>query len=344
MHLLIQSENAFKSKANYSDSSHRRHCVSISGFSRENFDKFVKLATSYVLGSVILKKFECHINIDRAISIIEALQIQCDLTVGEIKKAIDKGALWHSRGKATQRCRRVKKTLNIDDKLHFYYDENILAQSPTPATLIADHGDYSVWFKPYGMLSQGSKWSDHCTITRWAQKHLSPERVVFPVHRLDRAATGLILVAHSKNAARAFSAMFEQHQLEKTYHIIVHGDHQQHPQPETVALAIDGKSARSHFSCMAYDKERDLSLLKVNIESGRKHQIRIHAASMDLPVVGDRLHGAHPQLTTAHEKALAPQADLQLCAVSLRFNCPIHHIERSFILPEAMRPQLSQLR
>ncbi len=303
--------------------------------------KFDKLTDNNLLSRFVLKKFECHINIDRTITIIDALQIQCDLTVGEIKKAIDKGALWHSRGKTTQRCRRLKKTLQLGDKLHFYYDLAVLSQIPTPATLIQDLTDYSIWYKPYGMLSQGSKWSDHCTITRWAQKNLQPERAVFPVHRLDRAATGLILVAHTKHAARALSRMFEQHQLEKMYQIIVHGNHQQRPQPETVALAIDNKPARSHFSCLAYDQERDLSLLKVVIESGRKHQIRIHAASIGLPVVGDRLH---PKTSVDNQVETVNQAiDLQLCAVALKFTCPIHHVEHQFTLPEALRPQLLTL-
>ncbi len=291
---------------------------------------------SYFLSRFVLNKFECHINIDRTINIIEALQIQCDLSVADIKKAIDKGALWHSRGKTTQRCRRLKKSLHIGDKLHFYYDLNVLSQHPPPATLIADLADYSVWFKTYGMLSQGSKWSDHCTITRWAQKHLTPERVVFPVHRLDRAATGLILVAHSKSAARALSEMFAQHQLVKTYHIIVHGQHTQQ-ESQTVDSAIDGKPARSHFSSLAYDEKSDKSLMKVTIESGRKHQIRIHAASIDLPVVGDRLHG----ITKGNDGA--EQEDLQLCAVELKFNCPIHNIEQCFEVPEEMRPLLNNL-
>ena len=290
-----------------------------------------------------MKKFECHINIDRNVSIIEALQIQCDLSVGEIKKAIDKGALWHSRGKITQRCRRLKKPLHIGDKLHFYYDFTVLSQVPTPATLIADLAEYSVWYKPYGMLSQGSKWSDHCTIIRWAQKNLLPERAVFSVHRLDRAATGLILVAHSKKAARALSQMFEQHQLEKTYNIIVHGNHQQRPQPETIESAVDGKPACSHFTHLDYDKERDLSLLKVNIESGRKHQIRIHAASIGFPVLGDRLHGKQQPLIEQENNLLDQQVDLQLCAVQLTFNCPISNIEQNFALPEVMRPQLNKL-
>ncbi|SEL67814.1 tRNA pseudouridine32 synthase / 23S rRNA pseudouridine746 synthase [Colwellia chukchiensis] len=287
-----------------------------------------------------MQKFQCQIHIEQTISITAAIQSHCQLSVSDIKKAIDKGALWLSRGKSTQRCRRLKKALKVGDVLHFYYDEAVLAQVPTPATLIADLVDYSVWYKPYGMLCQGSKWSDHCTITRWAQKHLTPERAVFPVHRLDRAATGLIIVAHSKSAARALSAMFAQHQLEKIYQIICHGDHRQRPQPETVTLAIDGKAACSHFSLLAYDAERHLSQLQVKIESGRKHQIRIHAASIGLPVVGDRLHGIALQATAQ----VNTEADLQLCAVTLRFTCPMSHVERVFTLPEPLRPQLANLR
>lgn len=304
-------------------------------------NKFVKLASISLLSRLVVKKFECHINIDRTISIVEALQIQCDLTVGEIKKAIDKGALWHSRGKTTLRCRRLKKTLHLGDKLHFYYDLAVLSQIPTPATLIADLVDYSIWYKPYGMLSQGSKWSDHCTIMRWAQKSLLPERAIFPVHRLDRAATGLIIVAHSKGAARALSMMFEQHQVEKTYHIIVHGNHQQRPQPETIELAIEGKSARSHFICLEYNQPSNLSLLQVKIESGRKHQIRIHAASIGLPIVGDRLHGNTTELEPT--EAFHQQVDLQLCAAQLRFICPIKNLEQQFSLPIELRPQLAKL-
>ena len=288
-----------------------------------------------------MNKFECHYHVKHPITIIEALQTQCDLTVGEIKKAIDKGALWHNRGKTTLRCRRLKKKLIVDDKLHFYYDATILSQTPTPALLIADMESYSVWYKPYGMLSQGSKWSDHCTITRWAQKNLQPERPVFPVHRLDRAATGLIIVAHTKKAAQAFSKMFELHQLEKIYHIIVYGNQQERSQPETVKLAIEGKSACSHFSTIGYDKQRDLSLVKVTIESGRKHQIRIHAASIGLPVVGDRLHGGN-NLTTLNVD-FKQEIDLQLCAVQLSFTCPIINTEQTFTLPESMCPQLEKL-
>ncbi|MBL4823140.1 MAG: RNA pseudouridine synthase, partial [Colwellia sp.] len=180
------------------------------------------------------------------------------LSKAQLKQAISKGALWLTRGKHTQRLRRLKKALQPDDELHFYYNEMVLASEVAPAILISDEGNYSVWYKPFGMLSQGSKWSDHCTITRFAQQYFPTERAVFIIHRLDRSATGLILIAHSKKAARALSAMFENrttndNSLEKHYQIIVHGNHSLNEQPQVLTTDVDGKSARSTFRCLTYD-------------------------------------------------------------------------------------------
>jgi len=303
-------------------------------------------------------KFEWHILIPKkniteqenctAISILEAYarEQNISLSKAELKQAISKGALWLTPAKnkkKTQRLRRVKKQLAFGDELHFYYNKEVLSTPVPQAQLIADLVDYSVWYKPYGMLSQGSKWSDHCTIARFAQQSLPNDRPAFIVHRLDRAATGLILVAHSKKAARALSNMFEHHQLEKHYQIIVHGDHNKRPQPEIIAIDVDGKSACSTFTCLAYDSLTERSLIKVKIDSGRKHQIRIHAASIGMPVVGDRLHG---------RANIEEELNLQLCAVSLRFVCPLatanlsasdnlcaEH-QRFFELPETLKPQL----
>jgi len=275
------------------------------------------------------------------------------LTKAELKLAVSKGALWLTRGKHTQRLRRVKKILQLGDELHFYYNAAVLATQVEPAQLIADMKEYSVWYKPYGMLSQGSKWSDHCTIARFVQQTLTPERPVFIVHRLDRAATGLILLAHSKKAARAFSALFERQsitesQLEKHYHIIVHGNHTLRPQPEVITTDVDGKKAKSTFTCLEYNEKNKQSLIQVKIDSGRKHQIRIHAASIGLPVVGDRLYGDRAKDETK-DKILAK--DLQLCAASLRFYCPLtsdnektHQSHQQammhFQLPKNLLPQL----
>jgi len=268
------------------------------------------------------------------------------LSKGQLKNAVAKGALWLTRGKHTQRLRRVKKALQQGDELHFYYNETVLSSQITGAVLISDETNYSVWYKPYGMLSQGSKWSDHCTIARFAQQYFTPERAVFIVHRLDRAATGLILIAHSKKAARALSAMFENrtiddYTLEKHYQIITHGNHSNNKQPEIITSDVDGKSARSTFTCLAYDETKNQSLIEVKIDSGRKHQIRVHAASIGLPVVGDRLHG----IADKNEAQ-----NLQLCAVNLSFICPLSinlsndketGIRKQFELTDALKLHLS---
>jgi len=285
-----------------------------------------------------LNKFELHLDITTENSaVITELSQKCALSNAQLKQAIQQGALWLTRGKSTQRLRRIKKPLKIADTLHFYYDEHILSQQPNEALLIEDCSDYSVWYKPYGMLSQGSKWSDHCTIARWAQIHLTPERAAFIVHRLDRAATGIILIAHSKKAARALSTMFEKHDLEKIYHIIIHGDHRLRPQPDTLTNDVDGKSASSHFTHMKYDEKNNASLVQVKIDTGRKHQIRCHAASINMPVVGDRLHGIVEEISDDR------QVDLQLCAVALSFVCPITAEQKAFKLPEHLMPSLNAL-
>lgn len=294
-------------------------------------------------------KFECHITIldenDKVLDVLNnhAATAVAELTDGErastplsnaqLKQAIAKGALWHTRGKQTIRIRRVKKNLHKNDQLHFYYNDEILSLNCPQATLVADHSDYSVWYKPYGMLCQGSKWSDHLTIDRFAQQNLQPERPCFIVHRLDRAASGLIIIAHSKTAARKFSLMFEKHQLEKIYQIIAHGDHSSHIQPEKVTLPIDDKPSTSFFTTLEYHPVSNLSLIEVSIESGRKHQIRKHAASIGLPVVGDRLHGKK----ASYDETL----NLQLCAVLLRFTCPISHQEVKYTLEQSLRPNIT---
>jgi tRNA pseudouridine32 synthase/23S rRNA pseudouridine746 synthase len=298
--------------------------------------------------------FEWHITISNdepnttPIAVLERYADEKNFVISKtaLKQAVNKGALWltpFANKKRTQRLRRIKRQLAVGDELHFYYNRDLLSCTVPEAKLIADLVGYSVWYKPYGMLSQGSKWSDHCTIARYAQQHLAVERPVFIVHRLDRAATGLILIAHSKKVAQTLSRMFEQHQLEKNYYIVVHGNHQQRPQPDVITSDIANKSACSSFACLIYDKKNNRSLVKVTIASGRKHQIRIHAASIGMPVVGDRLHGIADE-----NEAL----NLQLCAVSLRFDCPLNQLKQMssdvvkdtkpmfFEVPEALKPQL----
>ncbi|MCW8943383.1 MAG: RluA family pseudouridine synthase [Sedimenticola sp.] len=276
-------------------------------------------------------KQEHHIDISEAgKTALDWLAAHTVLSKQRIKQTMDKGAVWLTHGKYTQRLRRAKRVLPEGDTLHLYYDETVLLQQPPEPQLIADEGDYSVWYKPCGMLSQGSKWSDHCTINRWVEKHLKPQRPAFIVHRLDRAATGLILIAHSKQATQGLTACFEKRELDKRYRAIVRGDCSKRQQPETIDAEIDGRWARSNIQCLEYHAEMNRSLLEIQIESGRKHQIRRHLSGIGFPIEGDRLYGIGDE-----------KKDLQLTACSLKFTCPLTGLKRHYVLPDNLTPKLA---
>jgi len=242
---------------------------------------------------------------------VDLLQRASGLSKGQAKTAMNKGAVWLTRGKNTQRLRRATRKLRAGDEIHLYYDPQVLAETPAEPMLIADVGGYSVWNKPYGMRSQGSKWGDHCTITRWAERHLLPERPAFVVHRLDRAANGLILVAHSRSMAAALSSLFRERNIEKRYRAWVAGDFSGQPSPLRVDRPIDGKQAVTEITFVRHEDGR--SLVDVRIETGRKHQVRRHLAASGFPIIGDRLYG----------DATDDDVDLQLTAHLLAFLCPV---------------------
>ena len=267
-------------------------------------------------------RIELHLLVETpANNAIVLLQQATGLSKQRIKLAMTQGAVWLTRGRNTQRLRRAKRVLREGDELHLYYDAGILAEIPAEPILIADVGGYSVWNKPYGLRSQGSKWGDHCTVVRWAERYLQPERPAFTVHRLDRAANGLILVAHAKSIAAALSDLFKTRQVEKRYRATVIGDFSELPNPLRVDQPVDDKAAVSEFSLIRADGDR--SVVDVRIETGRKHQIRRHLAELGYPVVGDRLYGSGKEYGV----------DLQLAAYLLVFRCPVSGETVEYRLP-----------
>lgn len=267
--------------------------------------------------------YEKHIQTgETGTTAIDLLAANTPLSRQQLKTALTNGAVWLESQHGIGRIRRAKKQLTQGDVLHLYYDSEIQSQTTEPATLIADESAYSIWNKPCGMYSQGSKWGDHCSIYRWAEQHLEPARRAYLVHRLDRAASGLIILAHNRKTATAFLKMFEQHGITKHYRATVEGDLTGITLPYTINTPLDGKPSETIILKAEFKPGADTTRLLIKLTSGRKHQIRRHLSSTGHPLVGDRLYGAKNIST-----------DLQLSSVFLSFLCPVRHTPHSYSLP-----------
>jgi tRNA pseudouridine32 synthase/23S rRNA pseudouridine746 synthase len=157
-------------------------------------------------------------------------------------------------------------------------------------------------------------------LLRIAEQQL--QRECFLVHRLDREADGLMLIAHTGKAAAALSQQFARERdgaIRKLYRIEVSGKVDEAGEISTV---LDGKTALTRFHRLDYLSARDSSVVEVELVTGRKHQIRRHFAGLGHPVLGDPVYGINNK----------DSRGLQLKAVQLDFTCPLTRKLRSYCL------------
>ncbi|HEY4842949.1 MAG TPA: RluA family pseudouridine synthase [Terriglobales bacterium] len=140
------------------------------------------------------------------------------------------------------------------------------------------------------------------------------------VHRLDRATSGLMVVAKNDESHRRLAKQFSGREVRKTYIALVHGWPKQdrgtiqsaisrHSQKRTrmTTRGFGGREAVTHYSVgrkidSPYGK---FALVELRIETGRTHQIRVHMSSLGHPVVGDALYGAPGELRSQSNKRRA---------------------------------------
>lgn len=237
---------------------------------------------------------------------LDLLAVHSGLAKTRLKDAMVKGAVWLRKGGGKmRRLRRATTELKPGDTLRLCYDEKTLAV-PVPApVLLADHLTFSVWFKPAGLLSQGTDFGDFCSLPRQVELYFKLKRKVFLVHRLDREVSGLVVLAHDRPTAGRLGKKFAERLVAKSYLAGVMG----RIDPGAIMFFgqdLDGRPASTRCRGLAYDAERKESLVLVQPETGRLHQIRRHLADNATPIVGDSRYG---------RKTGSP---MRLCAIRLQ--------------------------
>lgn len=120
------------------------------------------------------------------------------------------------------------------------------------------------------------------------------------VHRLDRPVGGVMIFAKTSKAASRLTKMVKEHKIKKTYLAVVHGKTKNNEElinkiskdkNNNSYLDENGKEAILDYKLLKYDKENNLSVLKVNLKTGRHHQIRFQLSNINHPIYGDQRYG-----------------------------------------------------
>lgn len=157
--------------------------------------------------------------------------------------------------------------------------------------------------KPYGLLVHRTKISEDTVFALQLLRDKIGQKV-FPVHRIDRPTSGVLIFGKSSEAAQKLALLFREHTIEKEYLAVVRGfveDSRTINSPLKTERAKIEQEAITHFTRLDRNelpfaigkryKTARFSFVSVKIETGRTHQIRRHFSHIRHPIIGDVRHG-----------------------------------------------------
>jgi len=205
---------------------------------------------------------------------------------------------------------------------------------PRGLTIIHEDKDILVVDKPPDLLTIGTDTEKLRTayfiLTDYIRKGAAKSKNrIFIVHRLDRETSGVLIFAKSEEAK--FTLQSHWKETKKKYLAVVHGRCDRKSETITTYLAENqahfvystsdiSKGKLSHTAYKVLKQTKDFALLKVDLLTGRKHQIRVHLAGIGHPVVGDQRYGKE---NMAHKR-------LALHARSISFRHPFSAKQLTF--------------
>ena len=250
-----------------------------------------------------------------------------------------------SDGRAMQKSDRVTAGQVIEVLLPAPLNQDPIPLTPLEGlTVVHNDDDIVVIDKPVGCAAHPSPgWMGPTVVgalmaAGYTISTSGPAERAGVVHRLDAGTSGLMIIAKTDAAYLKLKEMFRDHDVEKTYHALVQGHMDpssgtidapidRHPKEDhRFAVVATGKESITHYEVIEY--YRSVSLVKVELETGRTHQIRVHFSALNHPLVGDTTYGADPVLGKKMKMSRP-----WLHALELRFNHPVTGVPLELVAP-----------
>ena len=164
--------------------------------------------------------------------------------------------------------KKLRLTLDV------LYEDEFLAVVHKPAGILVSGNSFKTLARALPQNLNESSLADACT----------PQ----PAHRLDYATTGAVLVGKTRECIRQLNQLFENKAIRKTYYAVTIGVM---PTSGTINTPVDGKEAISIYTVeasVASPRFKQLNLVRLEPQTGRRHQLRKHLAEIGHPILGDR--------------------------------------------------------
>ena len=232
--------------------------------------------------------------------------VQEDISRSMVQKLIEQKNI-KVNGKETKHSYKLK----LNDEIEIFVPEakeiNLKAQD-IPLNVIYEDNDIIVINKPKGMVVHPANGNPDGTLVNAVMNKckdslsgIGGEIRPGIVHRLDKDTSGAIIVAKNDKAHIALSEQLKNHEVKKTYLALVRGIIKENEATINMPIARskkdrkkmdvdkDGKEAITHFKVLGRYKNK-YTLLQINLETGRTHQIRVHLSHIGYPIIGDEVY------------------------------------------------------
>lgn len=241
-------------------------------------------------------------------------------------------------------CSQFDHEVKAGDEIAINFDRAFAIFKHPRIKLVYEDDDILIVNKGYGVLSMGTDQVKDGTVYSEMRKYVkahNPKAQVFIVHRLDRDTSGLMMLAKSRLAKDNLQHNWNNMVLNRKYVAVLEGELEGDKQgtvrsyltenSKFEVYSVDdpskGQLAVTRYKILA--RRRGHTLVELELDTGRKNQIRVHMKDLGHPIVGDRKYGA------GH----SPISRLALHARSLRFVHPITRKEMNFETPIPLRFQ-----